>query len=265
MKNYLLSMLLLLGGVTMSMGQIAKPLAKDLSIGFKINGLQNLSLDSWSEDQFDVPQVMVRYYLMDRIALRATVGAQGQNSSQEFSFAYTDNVRFANPTRVDTVAEQSISQFGFSISPGAEWHLGIEAPRLDPYVGAEIPVSFRGTRSESLDNEFTFTDAGGTVTYKEDINTKTEADGGLSVGLNLLGGFNFFITPNVALGAEYHIGVAYSQLGGDVRVTSVGVIQPTGNVDNQVAVNESQVFKNTNTTLGVNTASSGGINLSIFW
>ncbi len=264
MKNYFLSGMLLVVGIVFAQAQ-TKPIAKDLGLGFRINGLQTLSLDSWSEDQFETPQMLVRYYMTDRLALRVSFGAQGQNRTEEFSTTYTDAVRFTNPLRIDSAAAASVSQYGFSLSPGAEWHLGIEAPKLDPYVGAEIPFSYVTLRSESLDNEFTRTAEDGSVVYDEDLNIKTETDGGLSVGLNLLGGFNFFLTNNVAIGAEYRLGFAYSQVGGDVRVSTTGVIQPNGNVDTQIVVSRVESFKNTSTVLGLRTSSRAGINLSVFW
>ncbi|MFK7922024.1 MAG: outer membrane beta-barrel protein [Bacteroidia bacterium] len=264
MKNFLFTFAFLLVGLSLAMGQ-TKPLAGDWGLGFRITGLQNVSLENFRSDQFDIPQGLGRYYLSDRLAVRLSFGVQSNSSTSDYTFGYTDEVRFPTAYRVDTVTRTTVSQFGLNFSPGMEWHMAMESPKLDPYVGAEIPISYLGAETVSFDNEFQYLDADGAVVYKSDINTRTETAGGLSVGLNLIAGFNYFITDKIAVGAEYNLGAAYSQLGGDIKVSQTGIIQPTPNVDQQVPINDNFTVKNVTTTIGVGLASSGGIHFSIFW
>ncbi len=264
MKNLLFTFAFLLLGLSLAVGQ-TKPLAGDWGIGFRITGLQNVSLEDFRTDEFDIPQALGRYYLTDRLAARLTFGIQSTNSVSDYTFGYTDFERFPQAYRVDTVTRTTISSTGFNFSPGIEWHMALESPKLDPYVGAEIPISFLGPETVSFDNEYQYLDTAGAVVFKSDINTRTETAGGFSVGLNLIAGFNYFITDKISFGAEYNLGTAFSQMGGDIRVSQTGVVQPSANVDALVTINDNFTVKDVTTNLGVGLASSGGINFSFFW
>lgn len=264
MKRTVFSVIVFMMMVVTGFGQ-TKPIAKDISLGFRITGLSNISFNQWSQDDFDFPQVMGRYYLTDRIAFRGRLGIDLSDVSTNFDRSIIDTENFGQAVRIDSSTSVSNSAFSFSFAPGAEYHLLADAAKLDPYVAAEIPFSILGTNSTNLDLDVVRTDAAGTVLYKEDVNVKTDVDGGLSVGLNLIGGFNYFFSPKVAIGAEYAIGLGYKQDGGTVVVASTGTIQPTADPANILAVNSTERFQNSTTTLDLGVRSTAGVNISIFW
>ncbi|MEZ4829547.1 MAG: hypothetical protein R3C61_25170 [Bacteroidia bacterium] len=242
-----------------------KPAAKDISLGFRISGLNTIALREWSQDAFEFPQVMGRYYLSDRIAVRARLGVNLSNVTSSFDRSVIDNENFGQAVRIDSSINSTVSNFAVSFAPGAEYHLMADAAKLDPYVAAEIPFSFLGASTSDVDLDVIRTDAAGTRLYREDINTKTTIDGGISVGLNLIGGFNYFFSPKFAIGAEYAIGLGYTQNGGTVKVAQTGSIQPTADAGNILPVNNTASFNNSVTSLNVGVQSTGGVNFSIFW
>ena len=256
---------LFLAGTMSAVFAQVKPLAKDLGLGFRIQGLSNLSINEWSADDFEIPQALIRYYVTDKLVLRAGLGFNSNNTTRDFTTAYFDNTDPNDPIRIDSSMNISNSQIGVNLSPGMEFHLAQEAPKLDPYVGIELPISVLTPASSTVDSEITWTNSGGEVQYREDLNTKTETQGGLSAGLNLLVGFNYFLTSNIAIGAEYRAGAFFSQVGGNVRIATTGVIQPTNNPDNQVSVSTNETFQDLNSEVGLQLGATGGINLSVFW
>lgn len=265
MKNLLFTFAFFFLGLSVMFGQ-NKPVAGDWGLGFRVTGLQNVSLENFNTDQFDIPQGLGRYYLTDRLAARLSFGIQSNNSTSDYTFGYFDDSgRFPDTYRVDTVTRTTQDQFGLNFSPGIEWHMALESPKLDPYVGAEIPFSYLGVETVSFDNEYQYLDPNGAVVFRSDLNTRTRTEGGFSVGLNLIAGFNYFITEKISVGAEYNLGGAFSQFGGDIRISTTGIIQPGPNVNEQQTINENVVLKDVTTNVGAGLASSGGVNFSIFW
>lgn len=242
-----------------------KPAAGDISLGFQITGLGTIAIQQWNHDAFEIPELMGRYFVSDRIALRTRLGVQVQNSSAEFSDSYVDLVRFAEVQTIDTAAVFSSSVFGFSLTPGAEYHLAADASKLDPYVGAELSFGFKGATSTELDQVLERTSLDGTRLYKEDLNIKTQTDGGIAVGFNLLGGFNYFFSEKVAVGAEYSLGFGYKREGGDVRIATTGSLFPESNPTQVVSVDETVTFQSFQSSANLLTGSTVGVNLSIFW
>ncbi len=264
MKKSILLLFIAMFVTSLTQAQI-KPVAGDISLGFQITGLANIAFNEWGTDEFDVPQILGRYYLADNLAIRARIGLSIQNTGSEFSVSYIDSVRFPEARRVDSATNSTFSGSGFSITPGAEYHLGSEASKLDPYVGAEIPFAIQGASTSEVDLNYTQSNADNAPLYKEDLNIVTKRDGGLSVGLSLIGGFNYFFSEKFAIGAEYSIGFLYTKVGGDVTISETGSIQPDGNQSNLIPVNVNQRFQQLSTSTGVNTASTGGVNISVFW
>ena len=260
MKNFLLSVLVLfIAGSAFSQ---TKPVAKDISLGFQITGLSNIAFSEWGTDAFNLPQVLGRYYLSDKIALRARLGVNFNNSTTDFDRTTFQVDGVPNAVRIDSSLRTENSGFVFSISPGVEYHLASEAAKLDPYVAASIPFAIQGPTSSETDIDVAQLDAAGETLYREDVNTKLTADGGISVGLNLIGGFNYFFTPKVAIGAEYAIGFAYNDIGGTVRVAQTGTINNQGSITS-VDLNEN--LQNSTTSLELGVRSTAGVNVSIFW
>ena len=104
--------------------------------------------------------------------------------------------------------DSSVSRFDFKVSVGIEKHLG-NTKRLDPYVGGDIEIIRIG--STNTDVNLDLTDVTGT--YREV--TKSRIDGGFGFGLIGVAGFNYFISKNLSLGAEFGYGFMYVKAGGD--------------------------------------------------
>lgn len=246
-----------------------KPLAGDFGLGFRLTGLQNIGFDSFDTDEtnnLDLPQVLVRYYLSEKIALRTTLGISLKNSSTDYNFSYIDSVRFFDPVLVDSTNNNSIDQFSFSINPGAEYHLASQASRIDPYIGLSIPITLVGATTLTEDLDYTQSVVADNVPlFREDISTKERTDGGFRIGMDLLAGFNYFFTDNFSIGAEYALGFGYTRIGGTVEMTRTGVRQVSPNSNDIEPVNESERFTLLNSGTDMGVSATGGVNVSIFW
>lgn len=268
MKKYVVCIVVGFLFIPALMAQV-KPVAGDLGLGFRITGLQNIGINAFDTDEtdnLDIPQLLVRYYLSEKIALRTAFGIQLENSSVDFNFNYIDSLRFIEPVTVDSTNNNSVDQFSFSINPGAEYHLVSQASRIDPYVGLTIPITLVGSRTltEDLDYSQTVIRDGVTL-FREDISTKLRTDGGFRVGLDLLAGFNYFFGDNFSVGAEYALGFAYSRIGGTVELSETGVRQVSPDVNNLEPVSNSERFTSLSTSTELGVLATGGVNISIFW
>jgi len=267
MKHLILVLTAIIGFAFTTQAQeesAVKPVQGDVSLGFRITGLGDVTLQPWSEDAFGAPQLLGRYYLTNQLALRARIGLNVSNQTTEFSTSFADTVSFPVPVEIDSSDVSSISQSVFSFTPGAEWHF-LTDNKLDPYVGAEILLTIKGSTTTESDQEYRVRDENGAQLLLSELNTKVVEDGGINVGFGLIGGFNYFFSPKVALGAEYGIAFAYNQDGGNVRVATTGRFTPDGDVQNIISIDETQVFQSSVTGTTLNTLASGAINLSIFF
>ncbi len=265
MKKFWLSVLILIASVTVAQAQL-KPAKGDLGLGFNLQGLSNLSLNNFSKDDFGVPQVLVRYYLSPKYSLRAQVGFSMQNGESVYRNSFVDSLSASRATLKDSTIKTSHSSMNFSFSPGIEYHLKSNAARLDPYVGAVIPFSFSGESVTEVDERITFYDFASEKTiFDKDVTSTTNEPGAILVGLNLLAGFNFFISDNIAVGAEYSLGFGMTSVGGDVTFKSAGSIQATEDPTNILKVDQTTTVELSSSIMSGSLSSRGGINISIFW
>lgn len=265
MKKIWLSVLILIASVTIAQAQL-KPNKGDLGLGFKLQGLSDLSLTNFSADDFGLPQVLVRYYLSPKYSLRGQVGFSMANGETVYRNNLVDSISSSRATLKDSTIKTSVSSMNISFSPGIEYHLKSNAARLDPYVGAVIPFSFVGESVTETDERITFYDfrSEKTIFDKDLTSTRTEP-GSILVGLNLLAGFNFFISDNIAIGAEYSLGFGMTSVGGDVTFKSAGTIQATEDPTSVLTIDETTVIELSSSVMGGNLNANGGINISIFW
>lgn len=265
MKNFWLSVLILIASVTIAQAQL-KPAKGDLGLGFKLKGLSDLSLTNFSEDDFDIPQVLLRYYLSPKYSLRGQIGFSMQNGETVYRNSLVDSLSASRATLKDSTIKTSLSSMNFTFSPGIEYHLKSAAKRLDPYFGAVIPFSFAGESVTEVDERITYYDfASERTIFDKDVTTTTTEPGAINVGLNLLAGFNFFISDNIAIGAEYTLGFGMTSIGGDVIFKSAGTIQATSDQTNILKIDETSIVELSSSVMGGSLNSSGGINICIFW
>ena len=161
------------------------------------------------------PNLRVRYFITDELAARL----QFAFLSEKSVITVTEN---ADGTGGDGSATLSSSQFTFR--PGIEKHF-TGTNRLDPYIGAEINIQIANAK-ETWDQA----DFDGFDYYYEEGTTLDLTGGwafmdptwsaGSTIGVNVLGGFDFYITEHLYLGGELGWGF-YSFNGKDAEATEV--------------------------------------------
>ena len=123
-----------------------------------------------------------KYYLMDQLALRASLGLGMAKQDAAGAYGYS-------------------SASNFSISAGAEYHLSFS--RVSPYVGGVI--GFSTTSTKIVDS------AGGADRTRKNIPQAGAASvlgytPGKAFVVGGIGGIEFFITKEISLSGEYQLG-----------------------------------------------------------
>ena len=162
------------------------PQAGDIGLSIVMNGLiDNIRLGS-AENSIGQNILFGRYYLERDLVIRAGVG-----------FDWTRIKRETADSLGQTLIEQDslANRFVFNLSFGLEKHFST-TNRIDPYVFGQIDLAFIGKTTVEI-NGRTVSAAG---TAKDDRTIKQ--DGGLGLGLNAGGGFNYFLAKNFSVGTE---------------------------------------------------------------
>lgn len=260
MKKIVFSLLLFLGvaGSLSAQTDRIKPVGGDMGLGFKVSGLANVSISDWKTDHFNVNQLLYRYYVSDKFAIRAGLGLSMGNKSGTFK---QETLSGTISTTVDTTFSKK--NMNFSIDPGVEYHLGSPAAKVDPYVGVVASISYMG-KTETSDRQVTNVKdlSNGTYLSQSDLTTRTITPGGLGYGANLVCGFNYFFSDNFAIGAEYMLGYNAVSTGGDNQVSVNGFTGVPGSI---TSIGTTTTFTNKNTNSGAAIRSTAGVNLSVFW
>lgn len=216
---------------------------KDWGVTFNANGLINdISLNS-IEGVNGNPAIQVRKFIKPNLAIRAGFGLN--------SFNYNSNV-------VDSVSNAKVTndstykRTDFFIQPAVEYHFS-GTKRLDPFVGAGITMGIVG--SQDIQVDISSVDTTGTASLERTY----DIPGGFTFGANLIIGFNYFISEQLALGAEYQWGFVSERVGGDFSVVTIedpisGATQTSR-----------QVGSNRTTDNGFRMSSTAGITLSYFF
>lgn len=261
----------------------SKPIAGNMGLSFRVSGLNLTSFNNFNDNAFTKGgEFLFRYYLTDKIVARAAVGIQSQNTQyyvkSDSTYAFQS---FSKPEQAgvdvlqESIGDTSIQSFGMSFSPGVEYHLGTSA-KLDPYVGAQIGFGFVGKTTTKYSGSVTETYKGGNGITGRNIGETTYAitsvtPGGMQFGLNLLGGFNYFFSDHIAIGAEYSLGFMSSRIGGESTtkgsmtmkgipgddVTAAQVVMLDTKIDQKETIRSS--------SSGMQTKATGGVVLSIFF
>lgn len=91
--------------------------------------------------------------------------------------------------------------FSLCLTPGIEKHFA-GTNRLSPYIGAELPLGYRGSKSET--ENYVTKGGWGTGAYS---NNRAN----FNVGLNGLAGVDFYIAPRFYAGFEVGAGIRYNK------------------------------------------------------
>lgn len=178
--------------------------AKDWGVGFNVTGLiENINLSPVNSDA--VPALQLRKFVDDRWAVRLELGIR----TRSFDRTQVDSVDSFMRTY-----DSTFSQNSFYFAPSVEYHFE-GTHRLDPYIGAGMALTFttRDSRNASTDLQDTIGTANVTRNY--------DLPGSFTFGANVMLGFNYFIAPKLALGAEYRLGFMRQRSGGDFNIVTI--------------------------------------------
>jgi hypothetical protein len=148
--------------------------------------------DAGAGPMFQMPLIKGRYFLSSDLAIRAGIG-----------LGFGGDKTYTNPANDDYTKDSS---FRLSIAPGIEKHFGSE--KFKVYLGGEIPFSTYSTKVE--------TKTGTTTTESKNIN-----GGYTGIGLNFVGGFDYYVFDNFYVGAEFAPGFSYRK---NKEVTVAGTV-----------------------------------------
>ena len=188
------------------------PKKGDVGVSIVVNGLiDNISL-STNTNSYGQNVLFTRYYVADDLVLRTGFGLNLDRTAGESAdssgalLIETDSLR--RSCRVN-------------VSAGIEKHLTSNR-RLDPYIFSQLDISLIGKTKNEVENRQIST-VGTNLTNQEEIR-----DGGFALGLNLGGGFNYFLAKNFSVGSELYFGIQYVSLGGGITNNTTNTT-PSGN------------------------------------
>jgi hypothetical protein len=225
-----------------------KPVKGDWGFSLNITGLiQNVVVEN-NKDGNGNYLLFARHYLKNDQALRMGLALNylRQSSNTE------DSITNGAGNRALQAIDSSASRFDFTIAIGLEKHLGTTR-RLDPYVGGDLIIGRIGGTTTNINTDVT--DVTGTAKTQQ-IN---QQDGGFTFGLRGVAGFNFFLSKNLSLGAEFGYAFIYDKRGGAYSESIVE--SPVSG--SQVTSFTNGVAENSQTNLGA--TATGGIMLSFFF
>ena len=114
----------------------------------------------------------------------------------------------------------------FSIRPGCEKHMA-GTDRLSPYAGVEALFSMTTAKVETDEVHDNGTSTTAATDWKLFTTTKEGDGASTTFGLNLIAGFDYFISKNLHLGAELGFGFSMTSMP-DLKDESVVVNSTTG-------------------------------------
>lgn len=181
--------------------EISARLPQEGDIGFTFNFigfLDTISIGSF-KDHIGNDFLLLRYYLNDNSALRMGFGINLLNEK----WSWVDSVGSSQVAR-----DSSFKRADVYFSPGYEKHFS-SGKNLDPYLASTISLGKIGRTK--IRDIITTTDTTGVG-----ISDFTfDMDGGYSIGINLIAGFNYFFSEKISIGAEYGFGINSARYGGD--------------------------------------------------
>jgi hypothetical protein len=225
-----------------------KPVEGNWGFSLNISGIiNNIAIEN-NKDSLGQYNLMGRHYLKDNLALRLGFGAAYLNNNT-FN---EDSVTIASGNRALQSVDSTTSRFDFKMSVGIEKHLGTTR-RLDPYVGADLSIIRIGATKTNVELEET------DVTGTANESTAIQVDGGAGFGLGAIAGFNYFLSKNLSIGAEFGYAYNYIKTGGDYSGnTNTQPVSGTG-------TNTSVFGKASKTETSIGATATGGIMLSFFF
>jgi hypothetical protein len=225
-----------------------QPVKGNCGISLNFVGLAAVALNS-GVDPFNNTQVLdFRYFIADKLALRAGFGLNTASTKTKTANDTTGGIPLT-----ETEVTNKTSAFSFGI--GAEKHFKTKSKTIDPYVGAGLYMSLIGKNKANNMSKTTF--ANGDYNQME---SETITPGGLGFGVGLNAGFFWFFAENIALGGEYGFGFGTGYTGGDTEVNNSTKSSVGGTV---TTTESSSTTTNKTTNSAFRTGSTGAINLLV--
>lgn len=204
---------LLLGGVILSTAVMAQKPTEGAPMSLEGQvGLQS-GVAGGNILQFTAPSIRFRYFVMNNLAIRATLGIDNAKQTK----TYYENADFSGAT--GTVAS---SVNGWRGAIGAEYHF-TGTNRLSPYAGLDIRFGGGNTR-EVGKNVTTAPAYSGTDKYETNAKYGT-------FGVGLVAGTDFYFAENFYLGLELGLGWASTTNKQDSYSVTTGGTTTTGKSD----------------------------------
>ena len=165
-------LLILVSAVALSGTMFAQKAGSDNP--YSLEGAMNVSKDgvSWA-----APNLRMRYFIQDNLALRLTLGRDAVSSTSTVTSTVYDSLGNATVTSSDVTTKNSIMNFGLA----AEYHLA-GTDRMSPYF---------------------------TAGFKTGNDTRTDIS---TFGLNLGAGIDYYVAENIYVGLE--LGFNYTSTDG---------------------------------------------------
>lgn len=267
---------LILMSVVISSVAIAQnmPKAGYNAIGFSISGLSNTGAGNFantilanatiSDPQgifggFDMPlnsiipqqAIMYKRYYDGGWASRMQLGINSMSAK-----TFMGDSTFVPEEYATT--DISVKGMSIGLGLGMEKHMETEAAKVDPFIGADLLFGFLTGFSYTSLYESTSPD------YNTSSEYNAEYPGGLGIGLNLFGGFNYFFSDNISIGAEVGLGYGMVKTGGEWTAENTYIY--TDNITNTSTTTVSSdrgEIENADSGFQVNTR--GNLNLIVYW
>ncbi|TXB66052.1 PorT family protein [Vicingus serpentipes] len=220
----------------------------DWGLSINISGIINdIRLEN-DKDANGNYMVFARKYLKDDVALRIGLNV----TSDRNKWTTEDSLSLASGSRALQTVDSSKTRFDFSVLVGYEKHMA-GTKRLDPYFAAELMIGRIG--NTKTDATTTLKDVTGT----DKTDFTRQQDGGFTMGLGLVAGFNYFIAPKFSLGAEFGFAYTYMKSGGNYSESTVNTPVSGSQTSTFILGKQEQ----SNNTIGI--SSTSGIVLSYFF
>ena len=191
----------------------------------------NINEDGASTGPFKMPELRLRVGISNKLALRVNLGLDFGHEQAKINLDKTYNGYYGKIVETGTNTNKS-NYTEFSIAPGVEYHFG-KWERLSIYVGGELFFGLKTTKSSDVldkkmyyydddngDNLWQLIETTSTLKTKNCISTYVcdpwgcgysyRQNGKISLGVNALAGFDFYIYKGLYLGAELGLGYVYS-------------------------------------------------------
>ena len=199
-------------------GQVEKPEAGTFGATAGLSAIAgNLTTDASSTGS-----LLLRYYISDRIVARGAVNVQTLSNAAN---TVTDTTTFSpvqglpNPGDGVTTRTNEVSGMLYNVELGAQYNIG-NIDNLEVFFGASAIIGIDGNRNTYHKREWVIDGFGRTAGDYDESTLTTPVR--TRFGARFMLGTNYFITPNIAIGAEF--GYAFQTVvrsGGEISESSL--------------------------------------------